>query len=123
MSDDNENKEFWWEGLNDTWSRDRVTYLTAGENVDTTEEKHFLGDFIFHRFFGTDSDDARTVRAVLVEVEKWHEWTQWLKQHTASNSILPLYVHPLEQVIMTKKSFRITRWVDEYRPFDLFPYE
>ena len=121
MSD--ENKELWWENLNDTWSRDRVTYLTVGESVDATDSKHFLGDFVFHRFFGTDSDDARTIKAVLVEVEKWHEWSQWLKQHTASNSILPPYVHPLEQVVMTKKSFRIIRWVDEYRPFDLFPYE
>lgn len=123
MSDDDGSKEFWWEGLNDTWSKDRITYLAAGDKVDATDGNHFLGDFVFHRFFGTDDEDARTVKAVLVEVERWHEWTQWLKQHTANNSILPLYVHPLEQVIMTKKSFRIVRWVDEYRPFDLFPYE
>jgi len=122
MPDDSDDKEFWWEGLDNVWSTDRVTYLTAGANINTTEGQHFLGDYVFHRFFGTDEEDARAVKTVLVEVKRWHEWTQWLKEHSASNSILPLYTQPLEHIIMSKKSFRIVKWVDEYRPFDLFPF-
>ena len=35
---DNEGtKEFWWEGLNDTWSKEKVTFLTSGNSIDNTK--------------------------------------------------------------------------------------
>ena len=117
---DNEGtKEFWWEGLNDTWSKEKVTFLTSGNSIDNTKHDYFLGDFVFHRFFGTDDKDIKIVRTLLIEVKRWDEWIQWLKIHQANKSLLPLYVRPLEQVIMSKKSFRIVKWVDEFQPFDI----
>jgi len=114
-------KNYWWSDLNDCWSQDKVTYLTAGQGLDATSDKHFMGDFVFHRFFGTDDHDAKHVKVVMVEAKKWDKWTQWLEKHRADKTLLPIYVVPVEQVLMSKKSFRIVRWVDEYRPFDFFP--
>lgn len=114
-------KDHWWSNLNDTWSKDKVTYLTAGQGLDATSRQHFMGDFVFHRFFGTDDYDAKHVKVVMVEAKKWDKWNQWLKNHRADKTLLPIYAVPVEQILMSKKSFRIVRWVDEYRPFDFFP--
>ncbi len=114
-------KKHWWSDLNDTWSGDKVMYLASGEGVKTTDSDYFLGDFVFHRFFGTDDYDVKHVRIVMVETQKWTQWTEWLEKHRTDKKLLPIYARPLEQVIMAKKSFRVVRWVDEYRPFDFFP--
>lgn len=114
-------KDSWWSNLNDVWSQERVTYLTAGQGLDATSDKHFLGDYVFHRFFGTDDYDIKNVKVVMVEVKKWDKWTQWLETNRVGKSLLPIYVTPVEQILMSKKSFRIVKWVDEYRPFDFFP--
>jgi hypothetical protein len=110
----------WWKGLNDCWSERKTVYLASSAGEDPMSKDHFMGDLIFHRFFGTDDNDVKSVRVVLVEVKNWSRWNKWLKDHDTQTSLLPLYVHRLEQVIMSRKSFRIVRWVDEYRPFDLF---
>lgn len=114
-------KKHWWSDLNDVWSGEKIVYLSSGEGIDATSRDHFLGDFVFHRFFGTDDYDVKHVRIVMVEAKKWSQWTKWLEEHRTDQKLLPLYVSPLEKVIMSKKSFRIVRWVDEYRPFDFFP--
>ena len=114
-------KKNWWSDLNDIWSGDKVVYSSSGDGVSPDSPNHFLGDFVFHRFFGTDDHDAKNVRIVMVEAQKWTQWTEWLEVHRTDRKLLPIYVSPLEQVIMSKKSFRIVRWVDEYRPFDFFP--
>ena len=80
-----------------------------------------MGDFVFHRFFGTDDYDIKNVKVVMVEVKEWNKWTQWLENNRVDKALLPIYVTPVEQVLMSKKSFRIVKWVDEYRPFDFFP--
>lgn len=108
----------WWEDLNDVWSTKKVTYLSSGGKASPTEPNYWLGDFIFHRFFGTDDYDSTIVRTVLVEAKYWTEWLEWLKQHSVGKSLLPLYVRPLEHVVMSHKGFRIIKWVDEYRPFE-----
>ena len=120
MTEDKKEKH-WWSDLNDTWSTDKVTYLTAGNKLSANDKNYFLGDFVFHRFFGTDDYDAKYVKVVMVEAKKWDKWTQWLEHHRAKDTLLPIYVRPVEHVLMSKKSFRIIRWVDEYRPFDFFP--
>ena len=114
-------KKNWWSDLNDEWSGEKVVYLSSGDGVKNNSSDYFLGDFVFHRFFGTDDYDAKSVRIVMVEAQKWTQWTEWLEVHRTDKKMLPLYVSPLEQIIMSKKSFRIVRWVDEYRPFDFFP--
>ena len=119
MSDD---MREWWTGLNDTWSKDPVTFLTVGKGIDPTGRNKFLGDFIFHRFFGMDNDNPKDVRAVLVEAKKWTQWLQWLEKNKVNKArLLPMYVQPLEMMIMSRKSFRVVKWVDEYRPYDFFP--
>lgn len=107
----------WWEDLNDVWSDKKVTYLASG-GKDPNDPNYWMGDFVFHRFFGTDDYDATAVRTVLVEAKHWNEWIEWLKHHTVGKSLLPLYTRPLEHIIMSHKGFRIIKWVDEYRPFE-----
>lgn len=112
--------EEWWMNLNDTWSEEPTTYLTAGNNKNPQE--NFMGDLVFHRFFGADEDNPKDVKVVLVEAKKWNQWNQWLEKNRNKRKLfVPKYVHPIESVIMSRKSFRIIKWVDEYRPYDLFP--
>jgi hypothetical protein len=115
-------KKNWWEGLNDVWSDKRVTYLPSGGDIEVTHADYYMGDYVFHRFFGQDEDDVKMVRTVLVEVQKWNEWLDWLQTNTVGNSLLPLYVVPLEIAIMSHRSFTVVKWVDEYRPFDILYY-
>lgn len=106
----------WWTGLNDVWSTSKTVYLASSDDDDVMD---FLGDFIFHRFYATDKYDPRYVKTFLVEAQRWTEWEEWLKKHKADNrTLVPKYVHPLEQIIMSRKGFRILKWVDEYSPFD-----
>jgi len=108
--------EPWWSGLNEVWSEEKTVYLAAGTNVC---EEAWSGDFVFHRFYATDDYDPRKVNTLLVEAQNWNKWNEWLKKHkTDRNTLIPKYVHPIEQVIMDRKSFRIVMWVDEYRPFE-----
>jgi len=110
-------KQPWWSGLHDTWSKQRVAYL-----VSTNQSEHpadWLGDFVFHRFYSTDEYDPKYVKTFLVEAKRWSQWQEWLETHkTDTKTLVPKYVHPLEQVIMSCKGFRIVQWVDEYRPFE-----
>ncbi len=111
----------WWSGINDVWSNEKTVYLTTGDNIDSQQQ--WLGDFIFHRFYGTDDYDPREVKVFLVEAKEWSQWEHWLEKHKANNkTLVPKYVHPLEQVLITRKGFRIIKWVDEYRPFE-FRYD
>ncbi len=110
----------WWLDLNDTWSNDKIVYLTSGEDVSPTDKDYYMGDMVFHRFFGSDDYDAKSVRSVLVEAHKWTQWNKWLEEHRTSNALIPLYVHPIDKVLISRRSFRITKWVDEYRPYDFF---
>ncbi len=84
------------------------------------DNEHWLGDLVFHRFFSSDDYDPRNVKVVLVEANKWNKWQRWLEKHKTKNTMTPVYVHPVEQVLISRKSFRIIKWVDEYRPFDFF---
>jgi len=113
-------EEPWWAGLNDCWSQDRTVFLTSGEGLDPMDNEHWLGDLVFHRFFSSDDYDPRNVKVVLVEANKWNKWQRWLEKHKTKNTMTPVYVHPVEQVLISRKSFRIIKWVDEYRPFDFF---
>ena len=108
----------WWSGLNETWSKQKTSYLTSGEDCDSAD---WLGDFVFHRFYATDDYDPRKVNVFLVEAKYWTQWEEWLKKHsTNTNTLVPKYVHPVEQILISRKGFRITMWVDEYRPFEFF---
>lgn len=110
----------WWKNLNDIWSEDKVTFLTSGDKINANNPEYWMGDVIFHRFFGTNElDDGAISQVVLVEAQNWDKWTQWLETHTTGKSLFPLYVIPLDQAIMSHRSFRIVKWVDEY-PLDLF---
>lgn len=110
----------WWSGMHDTWSKQKVAYLVS---TNTNEPTDWLGDFIFHRFYSTDDYDPKYVKTFLVEAKNWTQWEAWLKKHkTDAKTLVPKYVHPLEQVIMSCKGFRIIQWVDEYRPFE-FHYD
>lgn len=108
----------WWEGLNDVWSDKKVTYLPSGGDTKPSDADYYMGEYVFHRFFGQDDDNIKIVRTVLVEVQKWNEWLEWLEKNTVSHALLPLYIIPLELAIMSHRGFTITKWVDEYRPFD-----
>ena len=108
----------WWENLDNCWSEEQTVYLTAGPELDPMGAGQYMGDLVFHRFFGSDDYDSRNVKVVLVELKNWTEWQKWLVKNKTSNSLLPLYAHRLEQVIISRRSFRIVRWIDEYRPFD-----
>ena len=118
MSDD---MKEWWRDLHDVWSKDAATFVVSGKGIDNSTTA-FMGDFVFHRFFGTDDYDSKNVRTVLVEAKKWDKWNEWLEKKRNKKSLfVPRYVHPLETIIMSKKSFRVIKWVDEYRPYDFFP--
>jgi len=108
----------WWDDLENCWSEKSTTFLTSGEEIHHMGEDHYLGEFIFHRFFGSDDYDSRDVKVVLVELKRWTQWKEWLKVNKTTSSLLPVYAHRLEEVIISRKSFRVVRWVDEYRPFD-----
>jgi hypothetical protein len=110
----------WWDGLNDVWSEEQAAYLVSGKGINLRDPDYHMGDLIFHRFFGTDDHDVKNVKVVLVELKRWTQWEAWLKTHKASNSMIPIYAHPLEQIIISRRAFRIVRWIDEYRPFDLY---
>lgn len=113
-------KKPWFSGLNEIWSKQKTVYLTTGTDCDSTD---WLGDFIFHRFYATDDYDPRQVKAFLVEAKYWTQWEHWLEKHKADNkTLVPKYVHPVEQILISRKGFRITMWVDEYRPFE-FSYD
>jgi hypothetical protein len=112
-------KKKWWENLDNCWSEDETVFLTSGKGIDPRRQNYFMGDFVFHRFFGSDDYDVRDVKVVLVELKNWTSWQEWFKTNKTSNSLLPLYVHNIEQVLISRKSFRIVKWVDEYRPFDI----
>lgn len=121
-SDDDTTIREWWAGLNDTWSKDPVTYLTVGKSIDGSKENQFVGDFIFHRFFGMDDDNPKDIKVVLVEAQKWTNWMEWLEKNKVNKTrLLPSYTVTIETMIMSRKSFRIIQWVDEYRPYDFFP--
>ena len=113
-------KQPWWSGLNEVWSEEKTIYLTTGSNM---ESDNWLGDFIFHRFYSTDNYDPRHVKVFLIEAHNWTQWEHWLKKHKAdTKTLVPKYVQPLEQILMSRKSFRIVKWGDEYRPFE-FKYD
>ena len=112
-------KKKWWENLDNCWSEDETVFLTSGKGIDPRRQNYFMGDLVFHRFFGSDDYDVRDVKVVLVELKNWTSWQEWLKTNKTSNSLLPLYVHNIEQVLISRTSFRIVKWVDEYRPFDI----
>lgn len=111
-------KKNWWDDLENCWSEEPTVFLTSGKGIDPMSPKQFMGDLVFHRFFGSDDHDVKNVKVVLVELKNWTQWIEWLKLNKASNSLIPLYAHRLEEVIISRKSFRVVRWVDEYRPFD-----
>lgn len=113
-------EEPWWAGLNDCWSQEKTIFLTSGEGLDPMDSEHWLGDLVFHRFFASDDYNPRNVKVVLVEANKWNKWQRWLEKHKTKDTMTPVYVHPVEQVLISRKSFRIVEWVDEYRPFDFF---
>ena len=108
----------WWEGLNDMWSDKKVTYLPSGGDIEPNQADYFMGEYVFHRFFGQDDYDIKMVRTMLVEAQNWNKWLEWLEKNTVGRSLLPLYVIPLELAIISHKAFSIVKWVDEYRPFD-----
>lgn len=115
-----DDSDVWWSGLNDFWSYEKTSYLTSGNGINPLEEGQWMGDLIFHRFFSSEDFDPKNVKVVLVEDKKWKTWQRWLEKHKTSHTLLPRYAYPLEQVIVSRKSFRIVKWVDEYRPFDFF---
>lgn len=111
-------KSKWWENLDNCWSEEKTVYLVSGEGVNAMEKEHYMGDLVFHRFFGSDDYDTKNVKVVLVELKNWTRWQEWLKDNKTSNSLFPSYAHRMESVLISRRSFRIVRWIDEYRPFD-----
>ena len=111
-------KSKWWDNLDNCWSEEKTVYLTTGPGVSPVGKDYYMGDLVFHRFFGSDDYDSRNVKVVLVELKRWTQWQEWLKTNKTSNSLLPVYAHRIEHVLISRQSFRIVRWIDEYRPFD-----
>ena len=61
-------KSKWWDNLDNCWSEEKTVYLTTGPGVSPVGKDYYMGDLVFHRFFGSDDYDSRNVKVVLVEL-------------------------------------------------------